>query len=272
MTISEFRKNPLSDELIGKLLQAAEAHAELKTLLTVHSELTNISKQLLDMVDMHYYAASNGSADLSIEIVIYDFHINNSQSCASRFAHCKDTCKLFAASRIEESEVLTALDLAKIDLALKSLDDRHLGGEAIHLAHLPCVAPFWSVLHDLYGPKRQYSILLEAAIAFMRFLTYEDKESPCVHALAILLENLPDCDLVFDGLFSQWTLLTDPRWRFAQLHDHEALLMHGLPAALRASCGMNPIHQKLRAGLRAHDLRLGHYPIRGSFPAGNGNL
>lgn len=226
MTISELRRSSLPDEFVDKLCIATEAHSELATLRKLHPELTIITQQLLFLFDTYSHFFTGDS--IPIKTIIHDSFIHNPMSEVSRFVNAYDGCRTYAANRVAEASVLTAIDIVKINRTLCNTYESQLSEKDPFLDHLPCIDSFWLILRELYGPKQQYPHLLEAAIAFVRFLTHGDEEKPSILALSILLSHIPDGKLSFDGLLSQWALYTDPRWTFTHSKDHNSILLHVL--------------------------------------------
>jgi predicted site-specific integrase-resolvase len=133
-------------------------------------------------------------------------------------------CADFAESRIKLTDVLGAGDLLRINDALKYAQKGLLleGGASYSENLIPSV---WSILHELYGPKRQYILLLETAIACNRFLSLPDLSSFSMQTLSILFGTVYQDKTIFSGLVRQWTLSTNPRGELSSM-DIELALVH----------------------------------------------
>lgn len=224
MTISELRRATLPDDIVGKLLQATEAYTEMSTLLKIYPDLQNISTKILFLLDAYYWAKSKDE-NIEINSVIQDCFINNQSSYVSRFMQSYQACKAYAEERKSETGVLTAVDIVKINHTIFDLDDSPLFVNNAVFNYMLCIEPFWLILHELYNPKRQYPLLLEAAIALSRFISFAGEEKLGLTTLAILLSSVFENGSTFGGLVMQWSLLTNPRRPFSDTED-EHKLMH----------------------------------------------
>jgi len=223
MTVSELRHTSLPDKIVCKLLQATEAYTEIETLLKIYPDLQDIVIKILFLLDSHYWARSNAD-NVEVNTVIQDCFTNTPSSYVGRFMNSYQSCKAYAGEKNAETGVLTAVDIVKVNHAILSLDGSLLSENNADFDYMPCIEPFWFILHDLYNPKLQYPLLLETAIAFSRFISFADEEKLSVSTLAILLSNVFGNDSVFGGLIMQWTLLTDSRRIFSGTEDESTLL------------------------------------------------
>lgn len=223
MTISELRLAPLPDDIVCKLLQTTEAYAEMDTLLRIYPDLQDITSKVLFLLDAYYYAESNGD-DADITGIMRDYYIRNPNSYIGKFIQTYQACEGYTKEKKAETDILTAVDIVKVNHALLSLDDRALSENNIVFDYLPCIEPFWLILHELYNPKQQYHLALEAAIAFSRFVSFAGEEKLGLPTLTILLSSVLGSDSAFGGLIMQWTLLTDPRGTFSGTEGKSTLL------------------------------------------------
>lgn len=247
MTISKFRLAALPDNIVNNLVETSEACAEMNTLAKLHPHLQGISADILLVVDAYHYMPKDATV---IDDVIYDYFISNSNNPVTQFARSYAAGKAYAKRKIIETGILTAVDTIKINKAICHADEDILSENDSNFDHDSRIAPTWRILTDLYGPKRQYHILLEAAITLTQFLTLPGEDRINIPALEILLSTVAvDCR-IFSGIISQWILLTDPRTAFNFQTDCESILLHVLRVFERTfRFHSQIIYELLKAGL-----------------------
>ena len=223
MTISELGQVALPDNIVNKLLQATEAYAELNTLQRIYPDMCTVATNLLTICDVYYRAINIGN-NIELNSVIQDSFTSDSRSDINLFMQSYQSCKAYAHEKKAEAGVLTAVDIVRINDALLSLDIGILSKQDVFFDYMPCIEPFWMILHELYNPKPQYHILLEVAIALARFMSFAGDEKLCLSTLNIFLSVVFENNSAFEGLIMQWTLLTNPRKAFSEIDDENKLI------------------------------------------------
>jgi len=82
----------------------------------------------------------------------------------------------------------------------------------------------WTVLHNIYGPQRQYPLLLETSIAVCKLYLFSSEYRFNMQTLIILLSILYKNKFAFQGLHRQWVLSTDPRLDLDTLAYEDAII------------------------------------------------
>jgi len=149
--------------------------------------------------------------------------IPDETSIVGRSIAALKNCTAYAMSKIAKTEVLTAGDILKIDAAINAADGEFKIPDMIHADCEKLIEQIWSSLYDLYSPNPQHPLLLEAAIACYRILTFPKVHPFNMQTLAVLLSTVFQNELASCGLARQWILSTDPRIHLSSIETSDAL-------------------------------------------------
>ena len=234
MTTQQFRLTPLSDRVTKSLISAAQAYAEMITLVKEYPENKRILSDMLLALDSYY---NHYSMSPSIDDICQMIYITDESSGVGRFIAAVSQCMEYAYNRISKTEVLTAGDILFINNAIRTepikvekpltrykMEVRPpLSGE-VSDNNEQIIECLWEILHDLYAPKQQYSFILEMAIAAYRMLTLLGMHIS-LQTFTILFSVVCRNELAMYGLVRQWTLFTDPIVSVSSM-DTESALSH----------------------------------------------
>jgi len=151
-----FRANPLSDRIINALIEATQAFAEMDMLLIEYPKTKLVVTDILLSQDI-YYGFSDAQPDLYQ--IVHSLYIPNQTNDVARTTKVITGCMAYAKSKIQEIDVLTAVDLLRMDEAIKTASLEPLLAEGYPAGLKQQIESIWSILHDLYGPRRQYVLL-----------------------------------------------------------------------------------------------------------------
>jgi len=160
LSIKDFRSSPLPDRIVFALIEATQAYSIMDTLINEYSTITPVLHDMLLSLDI-YYDLYNIQPDIT-DICI-GLHIPTQENTASEYTSTILKCGEYAQSKAQITDVLTAGDILKIDRTIKSMDLKQLTAD--YDAYY--VDAIWSILHDLYEPRRQYFIHLEAGYSVL---------------------------------------------------------------------------------------------------------
>ena len=162
MTIQDFRTNPLSNKIVDSLLSATEAYAQADALINEHKKIMPIINHMLLALDIYY---SFYNVQPMIGDICHGLYIPNNGSAFNRNVEIYNACTEFAKKKVFSTGVLTAGDLFRIDNAIKSKEAGSVSLESVSCNSEAQLESIWTVLHSIYGPQRQYPLVLETAIA-----------------------------------------------------------------------------------------------------------
>lgn len=222
MTIQDFRSNPLSDRIINSLLSVTQAYTEVDMLINEYPESKMPLKHMLTTFDIYYYLYDTQP---DIGDICHCLFAANQESEIRKIIETYTACNAYANEKNSITEVLTAGDFLIINAAINTNNSKLLNLDSMPLDLHHYIEPIWSILHDLYGPQRQYPLILETAIACFRLLSLAESYHTSIQTLNILLSTVYRNDIIFSGLLRQWLLSTDPRLRVASI-DTEIALIH----------------------------------------------
>ena len=225
MTISEIREQPLPNDIVEKLIVAAEAHSKAETLLIAYPEIGGIASELLSVLDARFYVWQTLGENVSIDDTIKAYAVGNSESHISKFIQIYKACEGYAQKKKTEIGLLTAVDVIKINKAICNLEDSVLCENDLVFDSMPDIESFWATLSELYNPTPQYHRILESAIALSRFMCYLGKEKLDIATAQIIFSTLPEKSFAFGGMMAYWIRLTDPRTELSSL-DRKDMLLH----------------------------------------------
>ena len=168
-----------------------------------------------------YYSYSELQPDIAQ--ICQSLYIYDQNNVISRSINITNNCIEYVKNKLKQTYVLTGGDLFKIDRAIKSVSIVPLMPDD-YSNDVKCqIESVWSILHNLYGPARQYPLLLETAIAIYCFLILSKECRVSMQTITILLATLYQNRCAFCGLHSQWALSTDPRLGFASMNIEDAI-------------------------------------------------
>lgn len=217
MSVKDFRTNPLPDNIICALIDATAAYANMDALLTEYPSIKAVLTDMLLSLDIYYdlYKLKLNPADICLGLYILD-----KESVEDKRISVMRSCIEYAQSKVQITGILTAGDILKIDKSIENSSVEQLTVDE----HSDMIGAIWSILHDLYGPQRQYPLLLETAIAYYSFLSLPDAHRLSLRALSILFSVVHQNGLAFRGISMHWTLLTAPRLNIISMGVENALI------------------------------------------------
>ena len=169
-----------------------------------------------------YYGYYDTNPDICL--ICHSLYIPEQPNNVSKNVYTINACREYAQNNVRVRDVLTALDLIKIDKSIKTANKELLTDTKYSNNSDRQIEIVWGILHDLYGPKHQYPLLLESAIACYRLLTVSNVYSLNLQTIAILLSTLYQNNLAFHGLYRQWTVSTPPQLNIVSLDVGDALI------------------------------------------------
>ena len=187
MTISDFRSKSLSDKIILALIEATQAYTEMDTMLREYPSVKLPLSDILLSLEIYY-----SHYDINPEIcqIVHSLYIYNNSIAIVGTARTITACIEYAQNKAKKTDILTAGDLIKINEAIKIAsiaplsEDEYLQNMEQHIKTI------WPILHDLYGPQRQYTLFLEIAIAYYRLITLSEYCLLDLRTIAILLSTI----------------------------------------------------------------------------------
>ena len=221
MNTNEFRMGHVSSRVINALAESIRAHAELEVLLNEHPNNLPVLSDILLSLDV-YYSLYDIQPDVCR--IVQSLYVPEQSTVTAETIHSIAACVEYAQNRVNKTDVLTAGDLLRIDRVIKTANTKLLTADGFISESEQQIKEVWSILHDLYGPERQYPLLLEAALAFYQLCTLPEYYRPGLHTIKILLSTLYKCNLTFSGLQMQWALLTDPRSNLLSANTDDAIV------------------------------------------------
>ena len=221
MNILEFRKGHLSDRIINALIESTRTYAEMEVLLNEYPYMVPVLSDILLSIDIYY---SLHDAQPDINQIVQSLYIPDQSTPIARTSHAISACIKYAKNKIHKMDVLTAGDLLKIDQTIKTANIMLLTTDELINKPEQQLKEIWSILHDLYGPNRQYPLLLETALALYGLATLPDDYRLSLNTKIILFSSLYKSNLAFSGLQRQWTLLTDPRVDISSIKTDDAIV------------------------------------------------
>ena len=240
MNTNEFRKGHVPAGIINALVESIRAHAKMEVLLNEHPNSSPVLSDILLSLDIYY-----GLYDIQPDIcqIVQSLYVPDRSTVIAETIHAISACVEYAQNKANITDVLTAGDLLRIDQAIKTTNTKLLMADEFISESEQKIKEVWSVLHDLYGPERQYPLLLEAVLAFYQLCTLQERCRPGLHTIRILLSTLYKCNLTFSGLQMQWILLTDPRSNLSSMNTDDAIV-HILHVFQRMwKCSVTLIHR-----------------------------
>jgi hypothetical protein len=162
MTIQDFRFNSLSDQIINALISASQAFTEADTLLNEYAENKTPIKHMLLAFDVFYCLHSTQPI---IDDIYRSLFIPDKTSTIGKTIETYTACADYANEKVKATEVLTAGDLLLINETISTDNIEPFKTKNLPFDLQPYVESVWPILHDLYGPQRQYPLLLETAVA-----------------------------------------------------------------------------------------------------------
>ena len=220
-TVQDFRSNPLSDKIICAMISAIQAYTEMDVLVNEYPENKPLLSNMMLSLDV-FYRRYNDQPD--IESICHALFISNKTSMISKTIEIATSCAEYAKNKVALTEVLTAVDILRVNSAIITSSTEPLLSEKLSNEYEKLVEPIWMILHDLYSPNRQYPLLLEAAIACFRLLTLFEMNTFSQQTMTILLSTVYENEFAFCGLLRQWVLSIDPRGHFSLVDITNALV------------------------------------------------
>jgi|GEM_PF-3533925 len=214
------RTSPLSDKVINALIEATQTYTEMNTILNEYSIIRPILSDMLLLLDM-YYIFHGRQPD--VYQIVHSLYISVESTDMDETINNINVCIEFAKNNVQKADILTAGDLLKIDESMKIVNIKPLRAKYSHKSDQQ-IEVIWSILHDLYGPQRQYTLILETAIAFYRLITLPEESSFNLQTITILFSNLYRNDFAFRGLHRQWILFADPRLNIDSMPVDDAII------------------------------------------------
>jgi len=221
LKINDFRISPLSDKIVNALIEATQAHMKMDVLINEYPTIKPVLSDALLSLDTHY-----GFFDIQPDIrkICHSLYVLGQTDTPSKIINIIAASMGYAQDKVQKTGILTAGDLLRIDEAIKTANSKPLAAGYCSIEDERKVETIWPILHDLYGPQRQYPLLLETAIACYRFLTFSVDSRIDLLSQAILFSTVHRNNLSFQGLHRQWILSTDPQISLASIDMEDALI------------------------------------------------
>ena len=220
MTLDDFRARALSDKIVKALIEATEAYVTMDVLVNEHLTIRPALSDILLSLDSYY-----SLLDIQPDIchICHSLYVPIQTDTITRTIRTIVASIGYAQDRLETIGVLTAGDLLRIDDAVNNTSVELLTACCYSSNQESKIGIVWSILHDLYGPKRQHTLIMETAVACYRFLTLSSDCSLNLQTLIILFSALFRNNLAFQGLQRQWILSTDPQLNLCSIDIEDAL-------------------------------------------------
>ena len=219
--MNDFRNNLLSDKIVCALINATESYTKMDVLLNEFSSTQSALSDFLLSLDVYYNFFYTKPDILQICINLY---IRDQSSDTTGIVDVISKCTKYANNKAQTTDVLTAIDLFRIDRAISTVSTAPLMEDGSSIVPEYNIEAVWTILHNIYGPQRQYPILLETSIAIYKLCLFSSEYCFNIQTLIIFLSILYKSKFAFQGLHRQWTLSTDPRLDFNTMADEDAII------------------------------------------------
>jgi len=198
---------------------------------------SDATKDLLLLVELYHYA-THKVLDCDFNNALLGLYTDKPTNIISKTIYVLRECMRYAKHRVSETEVLTAVDLLKINSALTDSETKAL--EEGDIPSVVLVDDIWNILHDLYNPGKRYPILLETAIAVYRLLTLHPQWKVDLWTLCVLLDAVYPEQIKLSGISLQWLMLVDPEKPLSTYDAESAivLLLSIFESVWRHNCKM----------------------------------
>ena len=219
--MNDFRNNPLSDKIVCALINATESYAKVNVLLNEFPSTKSALSVFLLSLDIYY---SFYYAKPDILQICRNLYIQDQNSDITGIVDVISKCTKYANKKEQTTYVLTAIDLFRIDRAISTVSIAPLMVDDSSTEPEYKIEAVWTVLHNIYGPQRQYPLLLETSIAVCKLYLFSSEYRFNMQTLIILLSILYKNKFAFQGLHRQWVLSTDPRLDLDTLAYEDAII------------------------------------------------
>ena len=211
----------MSDRIVAALIETTKAQIKTDVLLNEYPTIRPLLSDTLWTLDT-YYSFYDSQPD--IFRICHSLYVPGQTSSAAQLINTIAASSEYAQNKAHITCVLAAGDLLKIDEAITTTNVAPLTANYHSCGQELRIEALWPILHDLYGPQRQYPLILETAIACYQFLAFSEDDRISLLSQAILFSTIYRNSLAFQGLHRQWLLSTDPQITLSSMDTEDALV------------------------------------------------